>query len=79
MDAAEEMQEADSEEALSTGDASVEVAEAQKAEGTHTGESAAVKSAVDTNLILWLLGILAAAVGVSIFIIILYKRRKEEE
>ncbi len=79
VDASEDTLDADSEEVLSSGDASVEVAEAQKAEGAHTGGSAAVKSVVDTNLILWLLGILAAAVGVSIFIILLYKRRKEEE
>ncbi len=83
--AAEEVQDTDdAEEAITSEDtsgadaAAAKAAEAKKSEGNHAGEHAAVGSVIDTGLILWLLLILAIAVGASIFIILLYKRRRDD-
>ncbi len=84
--AAEEVQDADvAEESIifedtsSADTAASKAAEAKKSEGNHAGERAAVGSSIDTGLVLWLLLIMAIAVGTSIFIIVLYKRRRDED
>ncbi len=59
--------------------AAAKAAEAKKSEGNHAGEHAAVGSVIDTGLVLWLLLILAIAVGASILIIVLYKRRRKDD